>query len=151
MPQPPDKRQKRNIKGVTKFGKECASCPYIIEGRNIKTDKRSTWRVNKKLDCSKFNAVDMIQCEKDSCRLRYIGESKRPIRNRIADHRGYIVNKHLDKATGAHFNLPGHSLANMRFTILEQVKKNCTLYRKEREKYLIIKFNTHYNGLNRQS
>ena len=94
--------------------------------------KRSTWRVNKKLDCSTFNAVYMIQCVKDRCRLRYIGESKKPIRNRIADHRGYIVNKHIDKATGEHFNLPGHSLANMRFTILEQVKRNCVQKRKRK-------------------
>ena len=85
----------------------------------------------------------MIQCEKDNCRPRYIGESKRPITNRIADHRDYIVIKHIGKATGAHFSLPGLSLANMRFTILEQVKRNGKLNIKEREKYLINKFNTH--------
>ena len=81
---------------------------------------------------------------------RYIGESKRPIGNWIADHRGEIVNKNNDKATGAHFNLPGRSLDNIEFTILEQVKRNDESYRRERERYLINKFNTFHKGLNRQ-
>ena len=150
VPPPPDLRPKRILKGVVKCGKECTACPYIIEGRNVRIDKRSTWRINKKLNCLTFNSVYMIECDKDKCKQRYIGETKRPIKYRIADHRGYIVNKQLDKATGAHFNLPGHSLANMKFTILEQVKTNNENYRKERERYLINKFDTFYRGLNRQ-
>ena len=54
------------------------------------------------------------------------------------------------EATGADCNLPGHSLADMRVTGLEQVKRNCEEYRKERESYYIRKFDTYYNGLNRQ-
>jgi hypothetical protein len=150
VPPPPDLRPKRILKGVVKCGKECTACPYIIEGRNVRIDKRSTWRINRKLNCLTFNSVYMIECDKDKCKQRYIGETKRPIKYRIADHRGYIVNKQLDKATGAHFNLPGHSLANMKFTILEQVKTNNENYRKERERYLINKFDTFYRGLNRQ-
>ena len=44
----------------------------------------------------------------------------------------------------------GHSLADMKMVILEKVKKNDELYRKEREHYFIRKFNTYYKGLNRQ-
>ena len=68
----------------------------------------------------------MIECNKNKCKLRYIGESKRAIKHRLADYRGYIVNNHADKATGAHFNSPEHSLANMTCTILEPVKYNDT-------------------------
>ena len=78
----------------------------------------------------------MLECNVEKCRQRYIGESKRVSRHRFAEHRGYIVNNRVDKATGAHFNSPGHSLANMTCTVLEQVKFNDTLYRKEREKTL---------------
>ena len=35
-----------------------------------------------------------------------------------------VNNKILSQPTGQHFNLPGHSLANMNVTILEKVKKN---------------------------
>ena len=82
----------------------------------------------------------MIECNIDKCRKRYIVETRRAIKNRLADHRGYVVNNHINKATGAHFTLPGHSLANMRCTVLEQVKVKSDLYRKEREKYFINKF-----------
>ena len=66
----------------------------------------------------------MIQCQKENCTKKYIGQSGRIIKFRIADHISYISNQVLAKATGAHFNLPGHSLADMRYTVLEQVKYN---------------------------
>ena len=150
VPPPPSSREQRALKGMAKCSFNCSACPYVIPGRNIKIDKRSTWKINKKLNCNTFNAVYMIECEKDNCKERYIGESKRSIKYRIADHRGYVVNKHVDKATGAHFNLPGHSLNHMKFTILEQVKVNSDMYRKERERYFINKFDTYNRGLNRQ-
>ena len=43
-----------------------------------------------------------------------------------------------------HFNESGHSLADMKMIILEKVKKNDELYRKECEHYFIRKFNTYY-------
>ena len=63
---------------------------------------------------------------------------------RLAGHRGYITNKVTSKATGAQFNLPGHSLANMKISVIEQPKQRNSSYRKEREKYFINKFNTYY-------
>ena len=54
-------------------------------------------------------------------------------------------------ASGDHYNSPGHSVSDLSVTILEKVKKNCELYRKERERYLINKFNTYYKGINRQA
>ena len=92
----------------------------------------------------------MLECDKDNCRKRYIGETGRQFRFRLADHRGYISNKIESQPIGAHFNLPGHSLANMKATILEQVKFNNEEYRKEREKYFIRKLDTYNRGLNKQ-
>ena len=91
----------------------------------------------------------MLECNIEKCGQRYIGESKQSIKHRLAEHRGYIVNNRVDKATGAHFNSPGHSLANMKCTVLDQEKFNDTLYRKEREKCFINKFNTKNRGLKR--
>ena len=78
--------------------------------------------------------------------MRYIGETKRHLRYRLAEHRGYIQNKQTEKATGAHFTLPGHSVANLRITVIEQVKKESDIYRQEREKFFINKLNTFYGG-----
>ena len=93
----------------------------------------------------------MIECGLDKCGKRYIGESVRQLKDRIGQHKGYIKNKVLSQPTGEHFNLPGHSLANMNVTILEKVKTSDTLYRKEREKYHIRKFNTFHEGINKTS
>ena len=150
VPAPPDKRIQRNLKGMTKCGFQCTAWPYTLEGKSLRISERSTWKLNRILTCNNLNIVYMIECNKENCRNRYIGETKRSMKHRLADHRGYIVNKHVDKATGAHYNLPGHSLANLKITILEQVRYNDDDYRKEREKYFINKFNTYNRGLNRQ-
>ena len=91
----------------------------------------------------------MIQCDKDMCRKRYIGFSTRELRKRIYEHIGYVKNKVISKATGAHFNLPGHSTNNMKFTVVEKVRSSDPLYGREREKFHIRQFNTYYNGINR--
>ena len=81
--------------------------------------------------------------------MKYIGETKRILKFRLTEHRGY-VNNDDDTATGQHFNLPGHSLSDLTVTILEKVRSNDDLYRRERERYFMRKFNTYYKGLNRQ-
>ena len=92
----------------------------------------------------------MIACRKNNCTMKYVGETKRILKFRLADHRGYVNNHDYTTATGEHFNSPGHSLSDLSITILERVKTNDDLYRKEREKYHIRKFNTYYKGLNKQ-
>ena len=97
-----------------------------------------------------MNIVYIIECEKDNCDQRYIGETKRTLRSRLAEHRGYVKNKQTDKATGKHFNLPGHTVANLKISVIEQVRYNLDLYRKEREEFYIRKFNTFNDGMNRK-
>ena len=82
--------------------------------------------------------------------MRYIGETKRIIKFCLDEHRGYVTNQILSTPTGEHFNLPGQSLADLNMVILEKVRSKDDLYRKEREKYFIRKFNTYYRGLNKQ-
>ena len=112
--------------------------------------KPSTWKINKKLNCNSYNIVYLIECNKERCRKRYIGETKTSLKHRLADHWGYVLNSHLDKAAGAHFNSIRHSLANLEITILEQVRKSDTEYRKQRENYFIRKFDTFNTGRNKK-
>ena len=81
---------------------------------------------------------------------RYIGQTGKQFKHRLGDHRGYINNQVLSEPIGAHFNQPGHCLANMKAIVLEQVKSNDKSYRLEREKYFMNKFNTYYEGLNKE-
>ena len=134
---------------MKKCGKNCTACPYIKEVKSLKM-KEVEWKINQSLDCSTSNCIYMIQCSKDNCNMRYIGETKRIMKFRLAEHRGYVTNQILSTPTGEHFNLPGHSLADLNMVILEKVRSQDDLYRKEREKYFIRKFNTYYRGLNKQ-
>ena len=69
----------------------------------------------------------------------------------IDDHCGYISNRKIHKATGDHFNKPGHSLADLSVTALERVKRNNPLYRKEREEYFMRLFDTYHRGINKKT
>ena len=82
--------------------------------------------------------------------MQYIGESERSIQERFSEHKAYVANRQLSKATGAHFNLPGHSANEMKVSILEKVHSLDPLVRKEREELFIRKFNTKYKGLNKR-
>ena len=101
------------------------------------------------LNCNSYNIVYAIVCKKETCKQIYLGETKRTLKSRLAEHRGYVANNDTT-ATGQHFNSPGHSIADLSITVIEQVKKNNLLYRKEREEHHIRKFNTLYKGLNRK-
>ena len=95
-----------------------------------------------------YNVIYMLDCEK--CGQKYISSTIRQLKHRVADHRGYISNQVTSRATGAHWNLPGHSLAHMKVTILEQSKSRDEDYLRERDKYFIRKFDTMNSGINRE-
>ena len=71
-------------------------------------------------------------------------------RERIYQHVGYVRNKTFSGTTGEHFNLPGHGMNKMKFSILEQVRSNDPLYAREREQILIRKFNSFHAGINKE-
>ena len=150
VPPPPSPYPQRETKGMARCGNSCPSCPYVLPGKTVKIDIERQWRIDKKVNCNTFNCIYMLQCTKENCKNRYIGQTGRFLRFRIADHKGYITNQVTSKATGAHWNQPGHSLADMKFTVLEQVKYNDEAYRKERETFFINKFNTFYKGINKE-
>ena len=81
-------------------------------------------------------------CKEENCKHVYIGETKRLLKYRLADHRGYIVNKDTTKSTCPHFNLLGHSLSDLSMTIVEQVKKNYLVYRTKSKENHIRRFNS---------
>ena len=146
---PPTKeRPLRENCGMKKCGQQCTACPYIYEGKFVKVNSESQWKINKRVNCETRNLIYMIECSK--CKDRYIGETKRSLRERLSDHRGYVSKQIMDTATGLHFNKPGHNLSNLKVIVLEKLKTEDDNYRKEREKYFINKFNTFYKGLNKQ-
>ena len=149
VPEIQPKYKKRIQKGMKKCPKQCPICPWVLEGKEIKTNK-CNWKINTEITCKTENLVYMIRCTKEWCKENiYIGESERSLKDRIQEHIQYIKSNNKSQATGFHFNLPGHSVHDMVVTGLEKQKKNDSEYRKERESYLIRKFNSYYMGMNR--
>ena len=70
----------------------------------------------------------MIECHK--CKKQYIGETKRTLRERFTEHRQATNNPSHANATAAvprHFNLPDHSIKDMKLIPFElQPTSLCT-------------------------
>ena len=66
----------------------------------------------------------LIECQK--CKLQYIGETERPFKERIGEHKIYIRTEKYNQPIGEHFNRPGHHLSDMKVTILEKIMINNT-------------------------
>ena len=71
------------------------------------------------------------------------------LKERFAEHKGYVTSNNQTKITGSHFNQRGHNISNMQITVIEKVFNQDPRFRKERERMYIQKFNTKYRGLNR--
>ena len=143
-------RPKRNLPGMNKCNKGCPTCPFVKQGKMVRAAAINyTAEITQQVDCQTNNIVYCIGCKK--CPVQYIGESDRTLQNRFAEHRGYVNNHHLHKATGQHFNEPGHRISDMEVTILEKLWNQDPQYRKTREKMWIERFNTKYKGLNRKT
>jgi len=115
---------------MKRCNKLCPACPYIQECKVI-NDTKFIWKIRNNLNCESTNVVYMIECQLQHCKQRYIGETTY-LKRRIMEHVGYVKSEMLSKATGSHFNLPGHNVSHLWVTVLEKVKKNDTIYRKGR-------------------
>ncbi len=80
-----------------------------------------------------YNLVHEITCDRKGCRNnQYIGETMKPVKERFSQHLSAVrsTNENIKQtAVGEHFNLPGHSTANMKLTILQKCRQNSSLYR----------------------
>ena len=126
----------------------CMTCPYSIPGNNVKSfATKFHVEVNAPVNCFSSNIVYCISCI--NCGKQYVGESHRSLKDRFGEHRGYVRNEKLNKATGEHFNLEGHNISDMRIQIIEKIFTRNGFFRKERERMFINKFDTKRKGLNK--
>ena len=128
----------------------CLTCPYSIPGKLIKSSASDfKIEVNASVNCKSRNIIYLLTCK--HCGDQYVGETDREANKRLIDHRGYVNRNDESKATGFHFNLPGHSVSDIQFQIIEKVFNNNPWYRKEREKMYINKFCSKLKGINKVS
>ena len=134
--------------GFTNCGQLCGLCPFaktteyhMVAGKEF--------RINGRINCSSTGCVYKILCEKFT-RFVYYGESGRQLRTRFGEYKGDIENSR-PKPVSEHFNLPGHTLADLVFIGIERVMPaNDTFLRKQRESFYIGRDNAVYAGANRR-
>ena len=147
MPERGATKPKRTLKGMHKCG-SCRTCQFVQTGKLVRAKATSeVVEINTNVSCRDSNVVYLINCNR--CGEQYIGETEKTLHTRFSQHQSYVKNRNISKATGNHFNQRGHSLADMKVTVLEKIYNQDPNYRKERESMWIRKFNTKYKGINR--
>ena len=125
----------------------CETCARISTDTEFKRNG-VTHTTKGQFTCASANLVYLIRCEKGCGQGWYVGETRQTLRGRMTGHRGDIRE---DRRTTVadHFNLGGHSVADMRISVLQGRLRN-TRERKMAEQKLADFLDTFEpNGLNR--
>lgn len=134
----------------------CAACPVFYPSIFFKsslTNRKYEVVSNCNLSCSSSNLVYLITCSK--CDNQYVGETKQKLSKRLSGHRSSIK-KHANTFIAKHFNLPGHSVADIRIQPIEKIEQlpgesveDVTIKRLDRERFWMLELGTVYPyGLN---
>ena len=145
-------RPKRDRRGMSRCPRFCQVCDYVKVGKTVKAKATGkTVEINAEVNCMHKNIIYAVQCRKDRCRLDYVGASSRMFSTRMGEHLNAVRNNDTSYATGEHFNLPGHSAADMQMTIIELVHDKDPMVLSIREQHYIRLFNAHHRGMNRNN
>lgn len=131
----------------------CIHCSNVIKGQEI-THPRTGEHFQAKghYTCDSTFVIYLIKCP---CGLIYVGETSQKIKSRIASHKSTIRCKKTWLPPPHHFEATHHTIAQLRFQVLEQVPRprrggNHIQLLKERESYWIHRMNcVEPYGLNR--
>mgnify|MGYP002043946565 CR=1 FL=1 len=143
-----NRSSQRNKQGWYICGKKCIVCSHSNNMKSIKcTSTGEMHDIKQKLSCRDSSVIYIIQCTKCPRNNQYVGQTRQPFYNRMLNHRSDVF-KSKDTAIGEHFSTRGHNTSHMKFYAIEKViGDHFTLG--QRERFYIQKFNTVYDGLNR--
>ena len=147
----------QNAPGWKKCGKGTTTCcPFALPPTTQVTGQVTgyTHFIQDAVNCQTENCIYYWKCCKNKCKeypkCEYVGRTKRPFRIRLGEHKQYIRSEMMDKPSGYHFNQPGHNQSHLSGLVLEKVRSSDPFVLKAREFYLIQKFDTFNNGLNKE-
>ena len=137
-------------------GRRCATCAVIQPLRFFRSSLtllQYTVISACDLSCSTINVIYLISCAK--CDQQYVGETKRKVSERLSGHRSSI-RKHANTFIARHFNLPGHTVDDIRIQPIEHItqspgetEQDVTIRRLDRERFWMLELGTMYPyGLN---
>ena len=114
--------------------KRCMTCTHHASSSKsfTSTTTGQTFLVSGNVNCGSRNIIYLVTCNK--CKLQYVGETGRELRQRVVDHRS-AIRTHKNTPVGVHFNEIGHSMLDFSVTAIEKLTDNTPLARKQREEF----------------
>ena len=147
----------KDAPGWKKCGKGSTTCcPFALPPTFQITGQVTgyTHIIQDSVTCQTKNCIYYWKCLKNNCKdfpkCEYVGRTIRPFRIRLGEHKQYIRSQNLENPSGFHFNQPGHNQSHLSGLVLEHVRSTDPFVLKAREFYLIQKFDTYNNGLNKE-
>ena len=119
---------------------DCATCPYITNGHTHYTffSTAATHHITSHITCSTKNLMYMIQC--NHCHLQYIGETKRPLKDRFNEHRCPVDKTNIKSRSttvAEHFlSHPDYCYTDKQLIPLELIHSSRSSIRKARGSFL---------------
>ena len=104
--------------------RRCATCAVIQPLRFFRsslTNRRYTVISACGFSCSTTNVIYLVSCAK--CDQQYVGETKIKVSERLSGHRSSIK-KHANTFIAKHFNLPGHTMDDIKIQPIEHITQN---------------------------
>ena len=124
------------------------------------TYSKESWPILSPVTCNSDHLIYTISCKRGghtpdpACRLesQYVGMTGQKAKRRWDAHSSSInpVNGVPTTSVGRHFNLPGHSVDDINFLVIEKVFNTDPHILKARETYWIRKYQTVTHGLNQE-
>ena len=147
--------------------KRCVVCQNHLLSTNTFHSVRNGVRhlIRSKMSCDSQNLIYLLDCAQ--CRqAQYVGETGQTLKKRLYGHRHNILHytdykasddntnstsKYIkeDTMVAKHFNLPQHTIADMKCTAIEKIHAENTNLRKRKEKFWRHQLQTNFpDGLN---
>ncbi|XP_078535778.1 uncharacterized protein LOC144822305 [Lissotriton helveticus] len=128
--------------------KRCITCEYLLQTSSVTSYvTRRTYAIRQHLTCRSTCIIYVIQCQRQSCKKQYVGQTVNDLRTRFRNHKSAIINKKIDQPVANHFNLVDHSLSDLKIFSVEHVSKEEPL--DSRENFWMYRLKSlHPDGLN---
>ncbi|KAL8598101.1 hypothetical protein ACOMHN_030387 [Nucella lapillus] len=157
---PPDSDQPGRYKCTSK---RCVVCQlYLLQTTTFSSVRTGqTFSIRDRVSCKTNNLIYLMDCAK--CKdVQYTGETGQTLQRRFHAHRSNIgVNTEKQKSpkelskyrqdtlVAKHFQRKGHSVLDMRVTVIETMRSEEVTHRRARERFWRHKLKTNYpDGLN---
>ena len=95
----------------------CKYCKMLKRDGQVKTHHNKTYPTKHNITCNSSNLIYCIECTE--CNIKYVGQTKRKIKDRIREHIHSVKKNNLTSDVPYHFNLEGHNIDKMRVHIVD--------------------------------